>query len=255
MELDIIGGSWYVGKIIIDSREKVRGYNAYRYYEGKYNVHVEKLKYGDYSFLTRDGKEIVFEFKNTKDFVNSMENKTLFNELANQSIHYQYSYLIVCGDFNETYEYYYWNVPHYRYKYKTLSVLKNRLNSQVNGAFNRILAMYVPIIFVDNEDEAFEKMLKVALKVADNKKYGGVTRPITKQLEQDPNVLWLSGLENIGEKKSRSIIESLDIKCLDDLCNRKPVDFLSVNRVTEENVREIWRRIHNKDLIDMYSDS
>ena len=92
--------SWYIKQILIDSQEKVRGYNAYNYYENNYDVHVEKLQYGDYLFQLNDGKEAVFEFKNCKDFIKSMDDKSLFQELSNQTINYEYSYLIVCGDFD-----------------------------------------------------------------------------------------------------------------------------------------------------------
>lgn len=240
--------SWYIRQILIDSQEKVRGYNAYNYYEDNYDVHVEKLQYGDYLFQLNDGKEAVFEFKNCKDFIKSMEDKSLFQELSNQTINYEYSYLIVCGDFDETYEELYWKVPHYRYKYKTLQLLKNRLSIQVKGAYDRIYAMYIPIIFVKTEEEAFAEMVKVSSKIADAKKYGGVVRPTPKHLEIDPNVLWLSGLDGIGEVKSKRIVESLDIKCLDDLCSKKPSDFTSIKRVTDKNVCEIWKKVHNEEL-------
>lgn len=244
-----MGGTWYIKEITIDSREKTRGYNAYNFFIETYEVHVEKLPYGDYSFITRDDKEIVFEFKNTKDFIKSMEDKSLFQELSNQSIHHEYSYLIVCGDFDKTFEYLYWNVPHYRYKYKTIQLLKNRMNSQVKGAYARIYSMYIPIVFVDTEEQAFAEMVKISSKVADAKKYGGVTRPIPKKyLESNPSALFLSGFEGIGDIKSERIVDELNIECLDDLCNLKPSDFLSVKRVTERNVKEIWKKIHNEEL-------
>lgn len=244
-----MGGSWYIKEISIDSRERTRGYNAYITYEETYKVNVDTLSYGDYIFYTQDDKEVVFEYKNTKDFIKSMEDKSLFQELSNQCMHYEYSYLIVCGDFDETYDYLYWNVPHYRYKYKTTQLLKNRLNSQVKGAFARIYSMYIPIIFVDTEEQAFAEMLKVATKVADAKKYGGVTRPVPQRyLEMNPCQWFLSGFDGIGNIKSERIVDELGIECVDDLCKLKPSEFLSVKRVTEKNVKEIWKKLHNEEL-------
>lgn len=244
-----MGGSWYIQRIIIDSRERVRGYNAYQTYEDTYEVHVEKLPYGDYIFYGYDDKEIVFEFKNTTDFIKSMEDKSLFHELSNQSIHHEYSYLIVCGDFEKTFEYLYWNVPHYRYKYKTIPMLKNRLRSQVKGAFDRIYSMYIPIVFVETEEQAFAEMLKIASKVADAKKYGGITRPVPKKyLESNPCQLFLSTFDGIGGIKSERIVKELGIECIDDLCKVKPSEFLSVKRVTKKNVNDIWKKVHNEEL-------
>jgi ERCC4-type nuclease len=240
--------SWYINKIIVDSRERTRGYNAYNYYDKTYNVGVETLPYGDYLFFTNDGKQVIFEFKTCEDFIKSMEDKSLFNELSNQTIKYAYSYLVICGDFNEVFDYLYWNVPHYRYKYKTLRVLRNRLNAQVNGALNRLYAMYVPIVFVDDEEAGFEEMLKISLKIADTKKYGGIVRPDTSNLEDNPCNIFLTSIRGIGEKKSKRIIDTFNVECLDDLCKLKPSDFLSINKVNEENVRNVWKKIHNETI-------
>ena len=241
--------NWYVNRIIIDSREKNRGHNAYNHYMRNYDTYIEQLNYGDYLFETNDSKIIVFEYKTCEDFISSMENRTLFYELSNQSIHHEYSYLIVEGDFEETFKNLYFKVPHYRYKYKTITLLKNRLRSQVNGAFDRIYSMYIPIVFVENEKEAFEKMLKITSKVSDAKKYGGIVRPVPKKVfKENPTALFLTTLDGIGEKKAKNITNELDINCLDDLCEKKPSDFLSVKRITNRNVREIWKRVHNEDL-------
>lgn len=246
--MEVVMGSWYIDKITIDSREKDRGVNAYNYFINTYDVYVKPLKYGDFLFDLNDGKQVVFEYKTCEDFINSMENKSLFHEISNQSIKYKYSYLIVSGNFDEIYEHLYFGVSHYRYKYKTLQLLKSRLSKQITGALNRIYAMYVPIIFVEDEDSAFEKMLEVSFKIADTRKYGGIVRPTPKRLMENPCALFLTNLDGIGNKKSENITKELNIECLDDLCKRTPSDFISVSRVTEKNVREIWKKVHNEDL-------
>lgn len=240
--------SWYINRIIVDSKEKIRGNNAYNFYQKTYNVAIEPLTYGDYLFFTNDGKKVVFEFKTCQDFIKSMEDKSLFQELSNQSINYEYSYLVICGDFNETFDYLYWKVKHYRYKYKTIALLKNRLSKQVEGALARIYSMYIPIIFVETEEEAFDKMLKISSKIADAKKYGGIVRPSSKELLGNPVQFFLSGFNGIGEIKSKNITNELGIVCLDDLCRKKPSDFLSVKGIRNENVKELWKRIHNETL-------
>lgn len=243
-------GTWYVKEITIDSHERIRGVNAYNYYTKKYNVSVEALQYGDYIFITHDDKKVVFEFKTCEDFIKSMEDKSLFHEVSNQSISYDYSYLIICGDFEKTFDDLYWKVPHYRYKYKTLSSLKGRLRKQINGALNRIYAMYIPIIFVNSEEEAFEEMLKISHKVADAKRYGGLVRPVpNRYLKENYPAFCLSGLKGIGKKKSVRITDTLGIECIDDLCKQSPDDFLSVKKVSVNNVKEIWEKVHNDEPI------
>lgn len=240
--------SWYIDKIIIDSNEKLRSHRAYNYYIKNYDVSIKPLKYGDYLFKTNDDKKIVFEFKTCEDFINSMENKSIFQELSNQAINYKYSYLIICGDFNETFDYLYFNVQHYRYKYKTLRVIHNRLKKQVEGALARIYSMYIPIIFAENEEIAFEKMFQISSKIADSKKYGGIVRPSSKELNGNPVQFFLSGINGIGEIKSKNITNELKLQCLNDLCEKNPSDFLSVNKVTKKNVCDIWKKIHNETL-------
>lgn len=241
--------SWYINKIIVDSREKVRGNHAYNYYIDDYNVSIEQLQYGDYFFATNDGKQIIFEYKTYEDFINSMEDNSLFNELSNQTIHFQYSYLVVVGDMEETFKNIYFNVPYYRYKYKTMKMLKSRLPKQIKGAFNRIYSMYIPIVFAEDENEAFEKMLNIASKIADSKKYGGIVRPSPKkELEEVPCAVYLTTINGIGEVKAKNIANELDVNCLNDLCKLKPSDFQSVDKVTDKNVCDIWKRIHNEKL-------
>ena len=240
--------SWYINKIIIDSNEKRRGNNAYNHFSNTYETHIEPLDYGDYVFQTNDGKQAVFEYKSCKDFISSMENKSLFQELSNQTINNEYSYLIIAGDFEKTFEELYFTVPHYRYKYKTQRVLRNRLSKQIEGAINRIYAMYIPIIFASSEEEAFDNMLKVSSKIADAKKYGGVVRPDTRYLKESPVRFFLTGINGIGGKKSENITNELSIDCLMDLCKLKPSDFASVKGVSKKNVVEIWKTIHNEEL-------
>ena len=243
-------GSWYIDKIIIDSNEKKRGHRAYNYYNDTYDVDIQSLENGDYLFLTNDSKNIVFEFKTCKDFISSMENRTLFNEVSNQSVNNEYSYLVVCGDFKKTFDELYFEVPYYRYKYKTKRILVNRLNNQVNGAFQRMYSMYIPIIFAKNEEEAFNQMLNVSIKVADAKKYGGIVRPTREKLIENSSVIYLTTIKGIGDMKAKNITNELDIHCLDDLCEKKPSDFLSVNKITKKDVIKIWKKIHNENLIE-----
>lgn len=109
--------------------------------------------------------------------------------------------------------------------------------------------MYVPIIFAEDENDAFDKMLSISSKIADSKKYGGIVRPVAKEiLEEVPCASYLTTLDGIGEVKAKNITNELDVKCLDDLCNLKPSDFKSVDKITDKNVCTIWKNIHNEEL-------
>lgn len=240
-------GNWYIERINIDSREKNRGKNAYNYFMD-YDLQVKQLPYGDYLFETTTNKRIIYEYKTCEDFINSMSNKTLFQEISNQSINFQYSYLIIEGDFEETIKELYFKVPNYRYQYKTLKMMKSSMRKQVKGALERLYSMYVPIIFVETEEEAFDRMLNIVKKIDDDKRYGDVVRPTPKYLSNNPCVLYLSSVKGISDKLSNRICDKLDIVTLYDLLNVSIEDLASVDGISVKKANNIYSYLHNQKV-------
>ena len=89
-------------EIIIDSREQGEKYSLgtrkdraqTHYNELGYPAIIAQLDYGDYLF----NNETVFEYKTITDLMSSIRDKSVFEEVANQTKHYPYSYLIIVGD-------------------------------------------------------------------------------------------------------------------------------------------------------------
>ncbi|MEE3416700.1 MAG: ERCC4 domain-containing protein, partial [Prevotella sp.] len=96
-------------EILIDAREQGEKYSlgtrkdrAQKHYnELGYPTHIERLDYGDYLF----NNETVFEYKTITDLMSSIRDKSVFEEVANQTKHYPYSYLIIVGDINHYIQY------------------------------------------------------------------------------------------------------------------------------------------------------
>ena len=92
--------------VVVDSRESgvrrgvaVRGFLL----EGC-ECRVAGLEFGDYLF---DGV-VVWEYKTVADFVSSLFDESLFNEVFNQSEHYPFSFVIVEGSFRDYFYKAYW---------------------------------------------------------------------------------------------------------------------------------------------------
>lgn len=239
---------WYIQEIRIDNREKARGYSAKLYYqEMEYNAVIEALEYGDYCFKSNKN-EIVFEYKNIFDLVKSINDHSLFNEVANQTIKYEYSYLIVEGDLDKELMNLFYKVPEYRTQYKTPRRFKFSTRKQVEGAYDRIYSMYVPIIFVNSEEEAFDKMLDIVRKIGDGKKYGKIIRPSRKNLSTNPSVHYLTGVKGISIKLANRICDSLDISTLEDLLKYDASDFQTVNGISKNKAEKIHNYLHNHEV-------
>lgn len=243
--------NWYFEKIIIDSREGNRGINGYNFYSKNYLVDVQTMEYGDFFFKGKMNST-VFEYKTTSDFINSIQNKSLFNEIANQSIKHKYSYLIIEGDWEKSLDDIYFKVPAVRYKFKQKFSMHFAYKKMISGALARVSAMYVPYIIVDDEKTAFKTMLDISKKVNDNKRYGGVVRPSRSKLKSNACVTFLSGVNGIGEKLANRICVELNITSLDGLLLAKKEDFISVSGVSPIKANRIWEQLHDDELEDVH---
>lgn len=220
-------------EIIIDSREKGRIKEALYYYE---DAKVEQLEFGDYVFKDND-KTVAFEFKTCEDYISSIKNKSLFEELANQTDEYDYSFLIVCGKLYETVQDLYLKVP--GYSQRNYHTFLNTYYSMTNGAKRRCLSI-CPVIDVQNTQEAFREMELIAEKCLDNKAYAGVKRSIGKV---DPLTHFLCGIGGISTKTCDTIINELEIKTLEDLLKLDKEDYLSVKGIGNKTADKIVKWI------------
>lgn len=91
-----------MNKLIIDSRENS---NLYEYIESecsRLNIQTEKqwLEIGDYIF-----SDMAFEAKSTIDFLQSVINKRLWNQIDNMDRHFEHTFVFIHGTLDEMLKY------------------------------------------------------------------------------------------------------------------------------------------------------
>lgn len=230
-------------EIIIDNREKHRKHQATQYYKTKHgNTPIIKtLPTADYLF-TENNTTTAYEYKEIHDYLQSINNKTLFNEITNQTLteDYDYNYLIIEGDLTATLRQQY-KIPRIRNKYPNY---KHYLESHIRryqGATRRCRAI-LGVINVPTPAAAFEEMIQQSLKCSHPKKYGGIVRQKNKHdLNTNPLITYLSGIRDIGEVTAENVVEHTGSETLTDLTNLTLEDLLSVPGVGEKTAQLILK--------------
>jgi len=225
--------------IAIDSREKGRKDRALEFYTGKgHEAQVQMLDVGDYLF----DNEVVFEYKDIADFMNSIKNNSLFNEAANQSLEYRYHYVIIVGDVRQ-YLNSSWTFARTRQAYKGRydKFLVSNLG-QYYGALRRLRVFTTPIE-MSNEGNAFQEMLLQSIKCLDGKSkfYSNVTRQVESQ---DPIDVLLTSAKNISSKKASAIRKHHSLNNVYDLMNLTVNDFKEVEGIGDKTANNVYEFIH-----------
>lgn len=226
--------------IIIDTRERGRVDRAKEHYTNKgHKVTVRKLDVGDYLF----NDKVVFEYKRIDDFMNSIKNKSLFNEAANQSLQYPYHYVIIVGDLydylNSSWDYVKssWDGGYEKY------VVSNKF--RFDGALRR-LRSFTCTIECGTESVAFDEMLLQASKCCDGKSryYTNVSRMVQSQDAVD---VILCSAKNISIKKCRNIRDTYNVGSLEDLLSLSLEDFCNVKGIGESTSKSLYDFLHGGD--------
>ena len=202
------------------------------------DVKVSTLKYGDY--LVDD--LVVWEYKTVSDFMSSLYNESLFNEVFNQSEHYPFSFLVVQGDFN-TYLYQsYFKNSKIKRRYSSVKEYINTQKKIIDGAIRRLRTVCNVVQF-KTEAECLNEILEQSKKCIEFKGYGGVVRP-SKDYHINPCKSSLMEISKVGDKLSDRIIEEFGLECLDDMGRITFDGLLSVKGVNEDIANGFWVRMY-----------
>ena len=82
-------------KLYVDDREDDKRIKRVIEKNPEYNTQVKHLKYGDYHYISNTGKRVVWEFKNGADFLSSIQDNHLHNQVYNMKKHYDLTFLII----------------------------------------------------------------------------------------------------------------------------------------------------------------
>ena len=228
--------------IVIDSREKHRTSTAYDYYRCKgHEPKVDLLEVGDYLF----NDQVVFEYKEVGDFMQSINDNSLFHEAANQSLRYPYHYVVIVGDVRD-YLGDAWQIPsvwrkwkgkYNKYLYKNLA--------KYYGALRR-LRVFTNVIFCRDETNAFQEMLLQSIKCLDDKSkyYTNMVRPLECQDAVD---VLLTSNRGVSSKKASAIRKHHTINNIYDLMTLTEENFAEVEGIGKVTSSNIYQFLHSGD--------
>tara|TARA_R110000744_G_scaffold145082_3_gene257281 strand:- start:420 stop:1103 length:684 start_codon:yes stop_codon:yes gene_type:complete len=184
-----------IAKLIIDSRENSDLYRAVKSEAIKLNLMTEKqwLEVGDYVF-----QDVCFEAKSTIDFLQSIINKRLWNQLDNMDRHYEHCFLIIHGSLHEA-----MNYP----KYVNVNMTEQLITNKFYGAIGKIsLDTDVKIFWVEGPRKA-AKIMTTICKMRPIER--NVIKPsLLKRITTDDLRINLLGtIKGVSEMKAQQLID------------------------------------------------
>ena len=213
-------------KVTIDSREQSRIKSATEFYtEQGLEVEVTELEIGDYIF-TDGTNEVVYEFKVISDFISSIQDGRVFNQSINMAENYDYAFVMIHGDLAT--------------RSKCIAMSRNYREVNVYqyigaiSSLNRfvtVLQSYSPFI-----NESYYTMMVQAKKCLS-------TKPIVKKFnrkDKNPcfNFLCYS-VYGINWKKAKVIVDTLNLKTLNDLMELNIDDLTNIEGIGEKTAENI----------------
>ena len=227
--------------ILIDSREKARKIRAADFYAEKgHSSTIKSLDVGDYVF----GDQVVFEYKEIGDFMNSVLNESLFNEAANQALEYPFHFVIIEGNLKQLLDDN-WKYVNTKWRNRYDKYLHTNLGRYF-GALRRLRTFTCPII-VERETQAFDEMLLQAIKCLDGKSkfYSNVTRPVPSQDAVD---VLLTSCKGVSSKKAEAIRKTHSLQNIYDLLNLTVNDFKLIDGIGDKTANNVYEFIHKGDV-------
>lgn len=235
----------FVSSVVVDVRERGRVESALSSFRGEgVECCVRMLPFGDYVVNER----VVWEFKTVEDFVKSIFDESLFNEVFNQSVEFDFSFLVVVGDFNRGVKRLYYSNSRVRDRFPTMTRYRNWVNKVYWGAVRRCRTV-CNVIFVPTVKGAFYEILAQSEKCLDGKVYGGVVRKRKDLRTLSPVESFLTGIGGIGEVNARRIIEEFSVSCLDDLLRISGDDLVSKG-FHRDKVKVFCKYVHGEEFVE-----
>ena len=83
-----------IERVLIDTREQGREQYAMEQY-APFNPSITQLDYGDYIFIGHNGIRAIFEYKTGADFLSSIQNNHLHNQVYEMTQNEPYCFVII----------------------------------------------------------------------------------------------------------------------------------------------------------------
>lgn len=207
----------------IDKRETARVCEASKYYMARYKIIIEELEIGDFIF-TKNGKEVVFEYKTMGDFMWSLIEGRLFDQAIRQSKNFEHHYVIIE-----------WNEKSKQKSNKHLKHIKKELSNDDIYESIAQLNTITNVLISPTKDLSFPLMEKHA-KICFEKNPFEKT-PKSKSANVAYNFLML--IEGVSKVKAHTICKQLNLKTITDLTGlttKKLVKVPGIGPVTAQKI-------------------
>lgn len=214
-----------IEKVIIDNKEQDRRKYAMEQY-APFNPSIEALGYGDYLFIGHNGVRVVFEYKTGSDFLSSIQNNHLHNQVYEMTSHEEYTFVIIeCEDMIQQVDELYYST----------GISMNL--PQLNGAISEFCTVST-VVQLQTKYQAFDFMMRMAGKLIEQKpfcyKYG----------KKSPNYALnvLSAIKGV-DKKAGLIVRTLKLHTLTDVINLTVDDLIQVDGIGKVKAEHIIKNI------------
>ena len=200
-------------KLVIDSRENSELFGFVEFEAHRLMITTEKkwLEIGDYVYA-----DMCFEAKSSVDFIQSVINKRLWNQIDNMDRHFEHCYVIIHGSLHEA-----MNYP----KFANFNMPAHLLKSKFYGAMGKImLDTDCNVLWLENPKKAAElmvalcKMRHITRKVINPSLLKRIT---TDDLRTD----LLCTINGVSESKAKKLVK----------------EFGSIMEIGESTIEELSR--------------
>ena len=219
----------------IDSREQIRIPYA-KHFFNKYNPVVRELTTGDYIFKNTDTEEeVCFEYKTMDDFVSSVNDKRIFEQVKRMNTEFDWNFVILDGDIEDL------RIINKRKTY--MKVGRPFSLAQFYGTIAR-LNCYTTVVQCHNQAQSFNYMEKQVLKIFDDK-------PLSKHFKNDSDnaaLNYLMSIQGVGFKTADLIVSEFKINTLSDLLELvQNADLRYIKGIGEKTAENIEKNIMGGD--------
>ena len=218
-------------KIYIDYRER----RIKRILED-YPLDIVNLPVGDY-LLQFEGYGVLVERKSARDFISSMKNNRLWEQMRRMlapevmEIPIKRRALLIHGTFSD------------------LLLLSGFGWNHIMGAFMEIQFKYGIPIFQAEDDESLQEFFRILIKrEEEGKNEGDVEKrwmrvpPRRVMSEQEWKIYILSSLPNVGEKLAKNLLKRFG--SIEKIAKANIIELKKVEGIGDKKARQIYRIFH-----------
>ena len=214
-------------KLFIDDREDERRQKRVMEYNQEYAPQIKHLKYGDYHYITKKGKRVVWEFKTGSDFLSSIQDNHLHNQVYNMKRHYDYTFVVIqCSDWEYMLQ-----------SYKRMTGIDMSLK-RVAGVI-AYLNCHTTVIQTKTLSNAMYMMKRQSEKIIEDKPLSYKFNRKSENYAENR----LNCIHGVSEEIARNIVTTLNLKSERDLMNLTIKDLQSCDGIGIKKSENILRQL------------